>query len=174
MLVQILSLDINWNVLKPEEREEKLRELGDLVSRGYHLYTPEQKKAVSLQNVYTVSYQNTPAWDDILSKNDELQAGDWRNMSLEEKKAAHFLAWGPVAEANTEFRQAVGIRVALILAGVFGAYMALRAFFRSRKELPTLEPEWVEASRERMIHERMNPYTGESAHLFTKDGIKEQ
>ena len=171
----MLSLDINWNVLKPEEREESVRDLEQLVTKGYHTLTAEQKKAVALQNVYSVDpLKNVEAWDAILSKNDELQAGDWRNMSLEEKKAAHYLAWGPLPETNYEYRKAIGIRTLLTLGAAFAIYYSLFTYFRSKKDLPTLTPEWREAMKDRMIHERMNPYTGTSAHLFTKDGIKEE
>jgi hypothetical protein len=44
----------------------------------------------------------------------------------------------------------------------------------AKKNLPNLSPEWKEAQRKRLIENRSNPYTGESAHLFTKDGIKSE
>ena len=88
-LVKILSLDINWNVLKPEEKEENLRDMEDLIKRGYPTFTPEQKKVVSLTNVYQVDPSNIKIWDDLLSRNDELQAGDWKNMTLDDKKAGN-------------------------------------------------------------------------------------
>lgn len=112
-------------------------------------------------------------WDALLSKNEELQRGDWRKMSADEKKAAYFLAWGPKEEPHTAFNQAVLGRTLLLLGVSAGIYYALLKYFRSQKELPTLSQEWKDATRERLIKERANPYTGESAHLFTSSGIKE-
>jgi hypothetical protein len=43
--VQYLSLDINWGTYKPEQQEEFLRDLEDLVKDGYHTFSPEQKKS---------------------------------------------------------------------------------------------------------------------------------
>jgi hypothetical protein len=86
-IVKILSLDINWNVLQPEEKEESLRDLEVLVKRGYNTFSPEQKKAVAMANVYNIEPADVKAWDDLLSKNDELQLGDWKKMSTDEKKA---------------------------------------------------------------------------------------
>jgi hypothetical protein len=44
LLVQYLSLDINWNMYKPEQREEFLRDLEDLVKTGYSSLTSDQQK----------------------------------------------------------------------------------------------------------------------------------
>lgn len=91
--MQYLSLDINWNSYKPEQQAEFLRELEDLVKDGYHTMTPEQKKAVSLANVENVNLETLDfrTLDNILQKNDELQAGDWKKMTLPEKKAGTFV-----------------------------------------------------------------------------------
>lgn len=126
--------------------------------------------------------------DDILQKNEELQLGDWKKMTLGEKKGckfdnfaywthsalAYFLAWGPKEHSNTDILKAAALRTALFLLAAFATYSGILAYCRSKKDLPTLTPEYQEALRQRMIKERMNPYTGESAHLFTKDGIKSE
>ena len=113
-------------------------------------------------------------WDALLCKNADLQAGPWTAMSREEKKAAYYLAWGPVEQPNSEFNQKVLLYTLGFLGLTVGIYYTLLKYFRSQKELPTLTPEWKEATRKRLIRERAQPYTGESAHLFTKDGIKEE
>lgn len=46
--VQYLSLDINWATYKPEQKEEFLRDLEDLVKDGYHTFTADQKKSRKL------------------------------------------------------------------------------------------------------------------------------
>ncbi len=43
--MQYLALDINWNLYKPEQQEEFLRDLEDLVKDGYSSLSAEQKKA---------------------------------------------------------------------------------------------------------------------------------
>lgn len=82
------------------------------------------------------------------------------------------MAWGPVPEADNSFKMAVFLRVAMIIGAAYVIYAGAMAYFRSKKDLPTLTPEWKEATRKRMIENRADPYTGASAPLFTKDGIK--
>lgn len=172
--MQYLSLDINWNTYKPEEKDEFLKTLDSLVNDGYHTWTEEQKKALPLTEIFEVNDQDIKRWDALLAKNEELQMGDWNKMSLDEKKAAYFLAWGPKEEPNTAFNQAVLVRTLLILGGTVAFYYALVKYFRSKKNLPTLTPEWKQATKERLIKERASPYTGVSSHVFTKEGIKEE
>ena len=38
-------MEINWNMYKPEQREEYLREIEDLVENSYQSLSPEQQKA---------------------------------------------------------------------------------------------------------------------------------
>lgn len=106
VLVQYLSLDINWNTYKPEQQEEFLRDLEDLVKDGYQNFTADQKKSCKLLHSTTVlkyltfiiivslaaALKTDPTkdfktWDNLLQKSEELQNGDWKNMSLDEKKA---------------------------------------------------------------------------------------
>jgi hypothetical protein len=44
-VAQYLSLDINWNYYKPEQKEEYLRELEGLVKSDYSSLSDAEKKA---------------------------------------------------------------------------------------------------------------------------------
>ncbi|KAI3653468.1 hypothetical protein MP228_001415 [Amoeboaphelidium protococcarum] len=170
--MQFLSLDINWNFYKPEQQTEFLRQLDTLIKDGYSSWSQDKKKSFNLANVEQYFDKDLKTWDAVLTKNEELQRGDWKLMSPEEKKAAMYLAFGPVNVTDDSTTKVVGISIAFMVAtGIF--YYALVKYFRSKKNMPNLTPEWQEAEKERFIKERRNPYTGESAHLFTKDGIKE-
>jgi ligand-binding SRPBCC domain-containing protein len=63
----------------------------------------------------------------------------------------------------------LAFRVALFIGATYVFYSLVWNYFRSKKDLPTLTPEFQEALKERMIKERMDPFTGVSAHLFKED-----
>lgn len=54
--MQYLALDINWNTYKPEEQQEMLRDLDDLVKDSYAVWTPEQKQACTTYDSLLISY----------------------------------------------------------------------------------------------------------------------
>lgn len=113
------------------------------------------------------------AWDLVLQKNEALQSAPWSLMTPEEQKAAYYLAWGPKMAPDYTMAKAVTLRVVVIIGLTLVVYVGLQRWFRSKKQTPTLTPEWREDARKRLVENRSSPYYGVSAHLFTKDGIKE-
>lgn len=97
--MQYLSLDINWRSYQPEQQEEFIRDLEDLVKDGYTNLSAQEQQAskkhfvflnvkVSMKNVETIRHDSDfRTWDIMLQKNEALQLGDWKNMTVDEKKA---------------------------------------------------------------------------------------
>ena len=172
--MKYLSLEINWPQVKGEDKELELRTLDKLVSGGYPTWPADKQKLVNLKNVYSFGANKASdkdgfiEWDALLCKNDDLQLGDWRKMTVDEKKASHYIAFGPMPESSSQFQQSVALRVILLLGVAYGIYYTILTYCRSKKDRVTETPEWREATRKRILHERMNPYTGESAKLFVK------
>ncbi len=49
---------------------------------------------VPLAKIESMSHDSDfKAWDLVLQKNEALQAGDWKNMTLDEKKAGNSKRW---------------------------------------------------------------------------------
>lgn len=128
--MQYLSLDINWSSYQPEQQEEFLRTLDDLIKEGYHTLSPQEKKDISLSGIENVSHTDFKKWDLILSRVEDLQAGDWKNMTPEEKKAAYYLAWGPAEDDNKGFRQKLWLRVLLLGGAAVATYYSFFAYCR--------------------------------------------
>ncbi|TPX70193.1 hypothetical protein SpCBS45565_g01930 [Spizellomyces sp. 'palustris'] len=89
------------------------------------------------------------------------QKGDWKSLTLDEKRAAYWIAYGPYG-ARTPIDPAMKYKVlgwsSFFLAIAVGGYV-----YWSGNVVPTLRThnkEWKEEEERRAIENKQNPYTG--------------
>ncbi|PIL24385.1 transporter [Ganoderma sinense ZZ0214-1] len=107
---------------------------------------------------------------------EELQKKDWKSLSVDEKKAAYYVAFGPHgprAPANPPGT------VPKIIGGVAAALAAATALYvviRANGPAPpkTITKEWEEASNERAAEQKMNPIHGLTSEGYSGPGFVTQ
>ncbi len=97
--------------------------------------------------------------------------GDWRNMSMDEKRASYFIAYGPHG-ARSPRSQDHNVRVAAWVAGIVGVSIVCWQWWLSamKPKLITDAPEWAEARKQKDIEHKINPFQGE----FYEERIKNE
>ncbi|ORX91179.1 cytochrome c oxidase subunit IV [Basidiobolus meristosporus CBS 931.73] len=105
----------------------------------------------------------------IYNKIVEAQKGDWKALSLDQKQAAYWLAFGPHGLRKAPLEKGDGIKifngVVAVLAISTGLFYLIR---QAGQPAPhTLTKEWQEATNERMKEQKANPLTG-----ITSEGYK--
>ncbi|KAJ3294102.1 Cytochrome c oxidase subunit 5A [Rhizoclosmatium sp. JEL0117] len=98
------------------------------------------------------------------------EKGDWKAMSLEEKRAAYFIAYGAHGARNQpdpNLTKAVFAWSALFVGIAFGMY----SWWETQKpKIRTMTPEWKAAEDERAIELKQNPFQGAYAAERKKNG----
>ncbi|GAA5991980.1 hypothetical protein JCM5350_001865 [Sporobolomyces pararoseus] len=116
---------------------------------------------VALNNIEASWKTLTPAEQEQTFKHlEELQKKDWKELSLDEKKASYYVAFGPhgprepiQAEAG---KTIAGVAAAVAVGGII--FYALR---KGGAETPkTVSKEWQEASNEMLKEQKSDPFTG--------------
>ncbi|KID80559.1 Cytochrome c oxidase subunit 5 [Metarhizium brunneum] len=98
--------------------------------------------------------------------------GNWNELTLQEKKAAYWIAFGPhgpraVDPPGTNARVAWGIAVGL--AASFAIFAAIRSF--AKPEPHTMSKEYQEASNELLIQQKADPLTGITSEGYSGKGM---
>ncbi|KAN0127166.1 cytochrome c oxidase subunit IV [Lactarius tabidus] len=102
-----------------------------------------------------------------------LQQKDWKVLSLAEKKAAYYVAFGPhgprapVNPQGTTVKVVAGVGVLIASAGLI--YGGIRSVAPPPPR--TITKEWEEASNERAKEHKMNPITGISSEGYSGKGF---
>ncbi|KAF9425741.1 Cytochrome c oxidase subunit 5A [Entomortierella beljakovae] len=109
----------------------------------------------------------------ILRHLQQVQAGDWSKMSLEEKKAAFWISFGPYGSRRPLTGPYHGLKVFTGTVGVIGVAFVLFLWIRSKGgEKPiTTRKEWQEASNEYARTNKINPITGVSSENYKGAGF---
>ncbi|KAG0361884.1 cytochrome c oxidase subunit IV family [Gamsiella multidivaricata] len=103
---------------------------------------------------------------------EQVQAGDWTKMTLEQKKAAYWVAFGPHGARTPLTGPNHGAKVFVGTTAVVGAAGALFLWMRAGKEKPsTTTKEWQEASNEYARENKINPITGISSDNYKGPGF---
>ncbi|KAF8889863.1 cytochrome c oxidase subunit IV-domain-containing protein [Infundibulicybe gibba] len=104
---------------------------------------------------------------------EQLQLKDWKELSIDEKKAAYYVAFGPHGPRAPTSQPGDTLKIFLgtmALVGVAGAvFWALRVAAPSPPK--TLTKEWEEASNERALEMKLNPITGISSEGYSGKGF---
>eukprot|EP00842_Homolaphlyctis_polyrhiza_P005555 jgi/Hompol1/5/HPOL_000587-RA len=110
----------------------------------------------------------------IADKLYELQKGDWKNMTLEQKRAAYYIAYGSYG-ARTPSDPALRIKVASWVAGLIALSVGLWMFWETKKPaLRTTTKEWIEAQDQLAIERKQNPFSGAYAKVLKAEAEAEQ
>ncbi|KAF9107215.1 Cytochrome c oxidase subunit 5A [Mortierella sp. AM989] len=104
---------------------------------------------------------------------EEAQAGDWTKLSLEQKKAAYWVAFGPHGARTPLHGPNHGIKVFAGTAAVVASAGALFLWIRSKggEKPTTMTKEWQEASNEYARANKINPITGVSSEEYKGTGF---
>ncbi|KAJ3170408.1 Cytochrome c oxidase subunit 5A [Geranomyces variabilis] len=101
------------------------------------------------------------------------QKGDWKEMSLEEKRAAYWIAYGPYG-ARSPHDPAMKWKVLGWSLGFSAVAVGIWAYWTSAvvPELRTHSQEWQDETERRAIELKQNPYTGAYAELRKAEETK--
>ncbi|KAH7924753.1 COX4, subunit IV of cytochrome c oxidase [Leucogyrophana mollusca] len=107
---------------------------------------------------------------------EELQKKDWKSLSIDEKKAAYYVAFGPHGPRAPVSPPGEGLKVFIGTMGLIGiaglVYMGARSLAPPPPK--TITREWEEASNERAREQKMNPISGITSEGYSGKGFVTQ
>ncbi|KAI0957893.1 hypothetical protein AcW1_006140 [Taiwanofungus camphoratus] len=104
---------------------------------------------------------------------EEIQKKDWKTLSIDEKKAAYYVAFGPHGPRAPIDPPGAGVKTFLgVIAGIAaaGVIFASTRFFAAPPP-KTISKEWEEASNQRAIEQKMNPISGITSEGYSGKGF---
>ncbi|OZJ06327.1 hypothetical protein BZG36_00704 [Bifiguratus adelaidae] len=122
--------------------------------------------SLSVANIETKWKSMSPTEQNAVTKQlEEAQKADWSALSLEDKKAAYYIAFGPHGPREPLHKPGNGIKVFTGVVGLLVASAALFGWTRSKAiETPrTINKEWEEATNEYLKSQNANPISGISS-----------
>ncbi|KAL8281264.1 hypothetical protein RQP46_006298 [Phenoliferia psychrophenolica] len=129
--------------------------------------------SVSLSNIEASWKTLTPAEQESTFKAlEELQKKPWTELSLDEKKASYYVAFGPhgprepILPPGSGVKTFGGVLVAIAVAG--GLFGIVRSFGASTPK--TVSKEWEEAATARAVEEKRDPFSGPASPGYTGKG----
>ncbi|KIJ59691.1 hypothetical protein HYDPIDRAFT_140281 [Hydnomerulius pinastri MD-312] len=107
---------------------------------------------------------------------EEIQKKDWKSLSVDEKKAAYYVAFGPHGPRTPVSPPGQGLKVFLATMGLVGIAGVVSLAIRSLSPPPprTITREWEEASNERAIEQKLNPISGITSEGYSGKGFVTQ
>ncbi|KAG5438181.1 hypothetical protein PCANB_003032 [Pneumocystis canis] len=110
---------------------------------------------------------------DIQRKLNERQRGPWSELTMDEKKAVHFIAFGPYGSRSIIHPPGFFKKVIIGTIGTIFISAILFYCIRSFAEPPpkTMTKEWQEASNELLKTQKVEPITGISSKGYTGKGM---
>ncbi|EKM55091.1 uncharacterized protein PHACADRAFT_255463 [Phanerochaete carnosa HHB-10118-sp] len=104
---------------------------------------------------------------------EEVQKRDWKMLSIDEKKAAYYVAFGPHGPRKPTTPPGGSLKIALGTLGLIGLTGAIFATIRATAPPPprTINKEWEEAANQRAIENKMDPLSGPSSEGYTGKGF---
>ncbi|KAJ6514582.1 COX4, subunit IV of cytochrome c oxidase [Mycena vulgaris] len=142
-----------------------------------HAHAESPKRVVAAIPLSNIEAQWTLLSPDektsVAEQLEELQKRDWKLLSLDEKKAAYYVAFGPHGRRTPIHEKGDGFKIFLGTAGLVGIAGLLFLAIRSVSPPPpkTFSPEWQQAMNERAIEQKMNPITGISSEGYKGKGF---
>ncbi|KAJ7598704.1 COX4, subunit IV of cytochrome c oxidase [Mycena floridula] len=103
---------------------------------------------------------------------EEAMKKDWRQMSLDEKKAAYYVSFGPHGPRTPASQPGDNLKIAGAVAVILGIAGAISLALSHYSTVPhTINKEWEEASNERALEQKMNPISGISSEGYKGKGF---
>ncbi|CCM00496.1 uncharacterized protein FIBRA_02530 [Fibroporia radiculosa] len=104
---------------------------------------------------------------------EEIQKKDWKTLSIDEKKAAYYVAFGPHGPRAPVNPPGSTMKVIL---GTSAGIIAALALFLSVRTLAapppkTISKEWEEAANQRALEQKMNPISGITSEGYSGKGF---
>ncbi|TFK36460.1 cytochrome c oxidase subunit IV-domain-containing protein [Crucibulum laeve] len=102
-----------------------------------------------------------------------LQQKDWKELTIDEKKAAYYVAFGPHGPRTPTSQPGDSLKILLATGALLGAAGVLFYAARALGNPPpkTLTKEWQEATNERALEMKLNPITGISSEGYKGKGF---
>ncbi|KAF8171644.1 cytochrome c oxidase subunit IV-domain-containing protein [Pholiota molesta] len=102
-----------------------------------------------------------------------VQQKDWKTLSLDEKKAAYYVAFGPHGPRTPTSQPGDNLKIFLSTLALVGISGLVFLAIQSRGQTPprTINKEWQEASNERAKEMKLNPITGISSEGYSGKGF---
>ncbi|CAG8640550.1 24737_t:CDS:2, partial [Cetraspora pellucida] len=111
----------------------------------------------------------------LIKKLEELQKQDWNKLSIDDKRAAYYISFGPHGPREPLTGPGHTGKVFIGIGGVLAASLAL--FYVTKVLVPeqpkTLTKEWQEATNEKMRRQKADPITGISSEGYKGKGYVE-
>ncbi|SPC64877.1 probable cytochrome-c oxidase chain V precursor [Ustilago sp. UG-2017b] len=103
---------------------------------------------------------------------EELQRKDWKELSIDEKKAAYFVSFGPHGPRKPITASGQGAKTLAGVAALLGVTTVVYYLMRANGGAPvkTMTKEWQEASNQIAIKQKQNPITGISSENYQGKG----
>ncbi|KAI0797527.1 cytochrome c oxidase subunit IV [Abortiporus biennis] len=130
--------------------------------------------AIPLSNVEAQWEQLSPEEQlTVHQQLEELQKKDWKALSIEEKKAAYYVAFGPHGPRTPTHKPGSTLKIFSAVAAAVGVTAALYFSIRSTAPPPpkTINKEWEEAMNQRAIEQKMDPISGIGAADYKGPGF---
>ncbi|GAA6030510.1 hypothetical protein JCM8097_006181 [Rhodosporidiobolus ruineniae] len=126
---------------------------------------------VSLNNIEASWKGLTPAEQESTFKHlEELQKKDWKELSLDEKKAAYYVAFGPHGPREP-IQADAGKTVAGVAAAIAVGSVLFYLIRLGGSETPkTISREHQEAANERLREQKSDPFTGITSKGYSGKG----
>lgn len=104
---------------------------------------------------------------------EELQKKDWKELSIDEKKAAYYVAFGPHGPRAPISKPGDNLKIFLATMGLVGSAFVLGNVIHQWAAPPpkTMTKEWEEATNERAREMKLNPITGISSEGYSGKGF---
>ncbi|EIW84651.1 cytochrome c oxidase subunit IV [Coniophora puteana RWD-64-598 SS2] len=104
---------------------------------------------------------------------EEIQKKDWKTLSIDEKKAAYYVAFGPHGPRKPTSPPGENLKIFIWTLGLIGVSGAIFGFTRTFAPPPpkTMTKEWQEAENERAKELKLNPITGITSEDYKGPGF---
>ncbi|KAH8832548.1 COX4, subunit IV of cytochrome c oxidase [Flagelloscypha sp. PMI_526] len=104
---------------------------------------------------------------------DDIQKKDWKLLTLDEKKAAYFIAFGPHGPRAPVSKPGDNLKILVSVVALVGFAGIIHFTMRSIGGAPpkTMTREWQEASNERAKEMKLNPITGITSEGYSGKGF---
>ncbi|KAI7864457.1 cytochrome c oxidase subunit IV [Spinellus fusiger] len=144
-----------------------------LAQRATRVLGRRHSSSVTVQNLETRWKTLSTAEQNTIAKHlEEAQKADWKTLSLEDKKAAYYVAFGahgprePLTGPNNGLKVFGGVVGVIAVSGILFYGIRLKG-----KETPsTMNKEWQEATNEYLKSQNSNPITGISSEGYKGTG----